>query len=384
MTRVVVVLLVVVLGPTGLARPAEAPVDQESWGRLLGAYFRNPPRVRSALVRAARAGVATLPTPVVLAVADAEMRRERYESARELCAVVRARQPDEPWSGWATLADAWAAIQLGYQDEAAAALRPLSDGGGPSSMVAAFLLALLDGSRGAFDAAQTGFERVHGSGASDELRIAALLGLGLARYWAGDFERAGGAFRFLDAEHAASPLADDARYGSALSELGLGHREEAIRLLRDVAKADHEAPPVRRIPELVDLAPHAVMQAAFDRYRRSHAREPEAQVAAALDGDAGSLARTMLARLAADDRAAALDVAERRSADADEREPAAAPDRSIDPIRPPSGAVDEPYAPGVDGSGLLWLAAVAAFLLGAGATFWRRAPRSPAARRRAR
>ena len=379
MTRVVVLLLIVLLSPVRRARAEEA-VDQESWGRLLAAYFRNPSRVRGALIRAAGAGVATLPIPVVLAVADAEMRREHYEAARELCAAVLARHPDEPWSGWATLADAWAAIQLGHEDEAAAAMRPLADGGGPSNMLGAFLLALLDGGRGAFDAAEAGFERVHESGASEELRIASLLGMGLSRYWAGDYEAAGGTFRYLDAEHAASPLADDARYGSALSELGLGHRGEALRLLREMTRDDRKASAIRGNPDLVDLAPRAVVQAAFDRYRRSSARAPEAQVATALDADAHGLARAMLARLSAEDRGAAsgasdaphpTEVDRRGMAPAEPSGPGL--DRATDgSLRPNPAALA--HAPGADGSGLWWVAVVGAFLLGGAATFWRRRP----------
>jgi len=268
------------------------------WAQTLAAYGANPRRQRRALLKAAEeAGDDDLPTPVVLALADARMRGGNFHLAKELCDRVIERRPEEPWIGWATLGSAWAGIAIGADEASARQLDLLADSNSQSKVLASFVLALVDGAHGHFERAQYGFERASSAAVTDALRAAARFGVGLVSYWKGEYDAAIADFRGLAVEFPGSAMVDDARYGAARAELQRGNRDVAVVQLRELATLPRRGVRVRYSTSLVNLDPSAILRAGTERYRRSRARMPEAQAAAALDSDGGSLARALLRAL---------------------------------------------------------------------------------------
>jgi tetratricopeptide (TPR) repeat protein len=215
----------------------------------------------------------------------------------------------------------------------------LAEENGQSTLLAAFLLALVDGAHGNYDRALVSFERVGSSSGHEALRTAGRLGVGLVRYWQREYDLAGAAFDEMT-RGPTGPLTDDARYGSARARLARGDRAGAIAALRELAELPRSGVRVGYTKALVNLDPKAYLRAAVERQRRSASGLPESQVAAALDSDGGALARAALRDLPDDDgedAAPEVDVVP-AAAQAD----APAPIRSAPVAAPPRGAARPP------------------------------------------
>jgi tetratricopeptide (TPR) repeat protein len=301
MTTRVVKSIAVALGvATALGMPSAAVADAPLGGptaQLMAAYIAHPQRYRRQLLALGAGDPDGLPTPVLLALADARLRGGRFRPAAELCQRVLERPPQEPWTGWAAVGKAWADIGAGADATALDELAKLAEENGQSTLLAAFLLGLVDGANGNFERALVSFERVGSAAGHDGLRAAGRLGAGLARYWQGDYDAAGAAFDEIT-RAPTGPLTDDARYGSARSRLARGDRAGAIVALKELAELPRTGVRVGYTKALVNLDPKAYLRAAVERQRRSASGLPESQVAAALDSDGGALARAALRDLA--------------------------------------------------------------------------------------
>jgi hypothetical protein len=358
--------------------PLRLEPDQKS-ARILAAYGADPEGHRQALLELDHGSVDDLSVPVVLALADVHLRDGRFDRARDLCALVVQSEPGEPWTGWATLGKAWASIGLGDEDAAVRDLQGLAEGGSQSAILAAFMLAMLDAERGDFDAARYGFVRTSAAATTDGLRAAGRLGVVLVDYWTGEYDAAAAGARKFANDMPHSPLVDDARYVAARADLQGGRTEQAVAELRALARSRRRE--TEPIEPLVDLPPRDVFRAAFERYRRSRARLPDAQVAAALDADGGALARALLHRLDGE-----VDGAPEDTADAEvpvtARTPEGTPAAGVAAAhadRSGASPVDQPRDDG--SSSLVPVATGLAVALGTGLVWWLTRGSRPSRRR---
>jgi len=375
-----VAALVVAGGIAGLPAPAQGQVPNPLAGAdALAAYARNPLRSRRALRLLEHRGTADLPPVVLIAMADARLRSGQRRQAARLFEEVLAREPGEPWVGWAKLGLGWNALLGGDPDGARPWLEEVGSAGTPTSGLARLLVALIDASDGKAVGLKTFDEVARDPQSSPVLRDVSRLGIAYARYWDGDY--GGAAAAFERATTSSTPeLVDDARYGAAWSRIRAGDRaagEEALRALAAGARTRGSA-----ISEaLVNLDQRALLRAGFERYRRGPVRAPEDQIAQLLDSDGARMAREALRHLdalpeevhhtlrrpiyGASDRELSI-VRVSDGGTAAVRSKTAPP-----PVPPPTPR----RAPSPGGGGAWWL--LAAFLLGAGyvAATWGRTSR---------
>jgi tetratricopeptide (TPR) repeat protein len=374
---VVVMALSVAGHSTSSALADDAPSDLDArWAPLLLRYAADPLGNRRALAAAEGEPLDRLPPPVLLALADVRLRSRRWKSAARYCGEVLRREPDGPLADWARLGYAAAALGSGNESEARRHFALVLESGSGGSGLARMAIALLDGALGRFDAAEDGFRRAASSAWGPELRAAAQLGIGLARYWRADHEGARAAFRQLVNADPTGPFADDAEYGAARARWRLGDTAGAVDDLRRLAASPRAGPPGRTSLGVVELTPRSLLRAAFDRYRRGPAGSPEAQVAAALDRDGAALARAALLRL------------ERTTAPSEPHETSPAPAPAVRRAAPstsaasrPGGRPEAPTGPQVRRVPLfIWVGLLAGVALTVG--IWRRSASREARGRR--
>jgi len=373
------------------ARPAAAaplsPEAMQQWTKALVAYVQDPMGQRAELRRLARRhGTDGLPVPVLMALADVNLRSSRERAAAEMFETVLAQSPGQPWTGWAEMALGSIATRRGDDAAAREHFRRAAEPGSPSQAMALVTLGMADARVGEVPLALERFEAVERApNATRLIRQAARLGAAYARYWSGDHAAAARAFDAVVASDPTGPLADDARYGAARARWAAGERTEAGRLFEALAgdRSGASGPVSRR---LVDLEPDAVFRAGFDRYRRSPFKPGDDIVASSFDGDGVALARAALrlldpaappeppmvgpgSRLATTfTRAGARDA------------PAAPPPDAGRAVRHPAPVVEGPIARPT-GTRAVWVvalvAALVAALLARGGARRRRASRSP-------
>jgi hypothetical protein len=315
-----------------------ASIDR-AWGPALQAYARNGGATsrRRLLTLARRTGTEDLPPIFLLAIADAQMRSGHSSAAAAMFDRVLVAPPPSPWGEWAHLGLGWVALQAGDLATARRHLAVVAASGVSSTAFASMMIGLVDAADGRPQGAVTAFDRVaERTDASPELRLVAKLNGAYARYWNDDDAGAQARFAAVIAADPGGPLADDAAYGIARSELHVGDRARATSDLHDLAQG---SAPVRGgtpdSPGLLDLEPQAMLRVAFRRYRRLPLAPPETHSLAMFDGDGTALARGLLARMAGPAEPRPLPA----SAPVPDVLPADAPSRLTPPAHGPSPGV---------------------------------------------
>jgi phosphatidylglycerol:prolipoprotein diacylglycerol transferase len=291
----VVGLLAFLVGTAVAVPPARASTPETPPGVAeLAAYAKDPVRNRRALRRLERSGTEDLPPPVLLAMGDARLRSGQRRAAERLFEEVIARDPGEPWVGWARYGLGWSAVLTGDVDAARAQFEELGASEGPLATSARLIVFMLDASDGKPVPPEAYEQLAQDPSASSSVRDAANLGAAYARYWAGDFAGARKAFQAIAA--GSGPLADDARYGAAWARLRAGDRDGAEVELRALAAGGRSRGPGMNAA-LVNLDPRAVVRAGFQRYRRGPLRTPGQDIVEIVQTDGHELARSALRHL---------------------------------------------------------------------------------------
>jgi tetratricopeptide (TPR) repeat protein len=297
----VVVMVALLVVPLVMAEErGETPLAPEdaSTTRLLDAYAAHPRRRARPLRKLARRGLAALPAPVLLAIADLQIRRGRVRSATSVLDAALAQNPGDPWRCWAELGLGWIRLEEGRTQQARGHLTSAADAPGKRGNFAALMLGLLDAAEGRSTAARQRLEEIAVDGSFVELQDAARLGVGYAHYWSHEYREAGIAWEEALPSLSGSILADDARYAAAIARHHAGDLATSSILLRDLA-ADHPDPRGNRSADLVELDAQAMLKATFTNYRRSTGpvRPPEARAVELINVDGVSLARAALRRI---------------------------------------------------------------------------------------
>lgn len=288
--RVALALLLVAAGtpPTALT-PALGPT-------FLQQYLRDPDAHLQAALAAGREDVDGLPSPVVLLLADAQLRARRSRAAARLFREVAARAEEGPWREWAGFGLGWLALVHGDVRAGREHYQALANEGGGNA-AATLLLGLLE----AMDRNPKALPLLRALHADPTLqpsvRDVAGLGMGCALLWTGDFHAAADAFDHQAA--AGGPLRDDARYGAAWARWRAGDQAEAMMRLRALAAARGESGsnPGPVTGALVALRPRAVLGASLSRYRDLRPGPPQELLVPLLDADGAGLALAALYQL---------------------------------------------------------------------------------------
>ena len=274
----------------------------QNWLAALQNYAKDPLRNRRALRELRRERVENLPPVALLALGDSRMRSGNRRAAARLFEQVLARNPGEPWGGWAALGLGWIAL---VEDDTARARRlfaRVGAGTAPSRGVASLALGLIDLDDGMTEAAMERLDGLaHDSELPPSLSQAAALGVAYTWYQAGGYREAVTAFERASLLVPGGRLWDDGRYGAAMARWHVGERDAAIVELR--ALGGLRSPGTLEdgfSTNTFDLKPGAVMRAGLARYRHLPFRTPEDQVVSLLDRDGAALAREELRRLGED------------------------------------------------------------------------------------
>jgi phosphatidylglycerol:prolipoprotein diacylglycerol transferase len=320
------------------------------------AYARDPLGSRRMLRRLEHDGPADASPLVLLAMADARLRSGQRRQATRLFSAVLARDPGEPWAGWARLGIGWSALVTGDVDGARPYLAEIGAAGTPASGLAKLLLALIDVHPGSPAASERCAAVAEDPAVDPMVRDVARLGEAYGRYWAGDYAAAAEVFDAFAERTSLPALVDDARYGAAWSRVRAGAPTAGTEALRALAAgAARRGPAVSAA--LLNLDQQALLRAAFARYRRGPLRPPEDLLASLLDGDGRALARQALDAL--DDGTADAPSVRISTARSATTEPASRPvvARTSAPV--PDGATRDGSRGGRWGVGVLAAATVA-------------------------
>jgi len=342
-----------ILSTVLLFNPVAATDDLN--GDPLSVYLSNPYGNRRAVIALARHGTDSLPTPALLALADAYARDGRPRRARRVLTDLLARTPPPNLAAWAEHGLGWIALASG--DSAGARLHyGRLAAGGVEAALGTLVVALLDGIDGRVDQAATVLDRI--AVAADtpwQLRPAALLGAAYAHYWAKDYGPAAVRFASVAEQFPGSPLSDDARYAAAWTRLQAGDREAIAALQRVAAEPSSGRAKARVGPGLVRLAPATLLRSGARQYRRAPLLQPVEQLVALLDVDGPALARAALRQIGID-QPPTVPVAE---VDADNTPPrVAAPETPLPDPSPPRDRPLRPAPPSADASRHPWVLAI--------------------------
>jgi tetratricopeptide (TPR) repeat protein len=357
--------------------PSPTPTFDAATFEILGRYLLDPEQNRRAVLRLAARGIDGLPIPVLMTLADIQLRTGRSGQARRLFEAVLAQNPDRPTSGWAQMGLGWAALARGDLETARAFYAQAPEQGGPK-VLAGLMTGLIDAAIGDPASVAARLEALAADPSTPAQMLPTIdLMAGYARYWSGDLAGAAAAFAGVAAANPAGPAADDARFAGARVRAALGDREGAAEALQAMSAAKRPGPAAPRFGRggLVDLDPRAMLRAAVRHYRHAGAGKNIDPVYL-LDGDGHVLARAALRREA---RRTAREVATsgERGARPVPAAPAAPPSVSSAPAAPAATAVR-----GAAGQGdplRLWIVgALALIALLIAVSLWRR---QPAARR---
>jgi Tfp pilus assembly protein PilF len=278
---------------------AEPPADLQRWQTTLQRYVANPTANAGALLALGRAGTDGLPPLFRVALADAHLRAGDLRTAGRLFDDILASDPGEPWRGFAALGLGWTAARRGDLEAARDAFLDASTAPGETGLLGNLLAGMIEAADGAGAEASERFAHIiDDPGASENLRVAALMGDGYSRFWMGDDAGARVAFARVTEQSPDGLLADDARYAAALTQWRQGDRtgaEEALSALAAETSRRHD----RSSAGVTNLDPRSLFRAGARRYRRLPLGVPSDQLLGTLDLDAPSIARVALRRLRA-------------------------------------------------------------------------------------
>jgi hypothetical protein len=140
--------------------------------------------------------------------------------------------------------------------------------------------------------------------ATQDIRDAARMALGLSYYWTGRTAQARQEFDRLANAPEVGVLEDEARYAAARMVLAEGRTAEATtRLEQLVASASSDTPTGKFSTQMLDLEKQAILRHGFSGYRRTPLESPAGQMVRLLNWNGFALAKAMLRRLARQDRA---------------------------------------------------------------------------------
>ncbi len=298
--RVVAAALALMICAPPLA--ARAQLDeglQRRWQSALQAYAQDPYENLPALLSVGRAGTEGLPPAYRVTLGDAHLRAGHLRKAAQLFDGVLAANPGEPWSSFAALGRGWVAVRRGKLGEAREFFSAATEAPGGTGLMADFMVGFVDAENTGGAAAAERFDRIaQHPNASENLRLAAMMAGGYAKFWSGDDAGAEAAFREVAERTDGRPVADDARYVEALARWRGGDRDGAEEALRTLAASAPTHGP-RVSGRLQNLAPRDLVRASARRYRRLPLGMPSELLLSMLSGDAPSQARIALRRLVA-------------------------------------------------------------------------------------
>jgi tetratricopeptide (TPR) repeat protein len=261
-------------------------------------YAQDPSAHRREMMALGRRGVADLPPMAQLAVADAYLRSNRLRSATRLFDSLLLQDPGEPWTGLAALGRGWVAARRGRMEEARGYFASAAELPGSSGLMGDFMVGMIDAGDGLGSEALDRFARIEESSeASRDLRLAAVMGEGYARFWMGDDAGARAAFARAAASAPEHGIAEDARFGEALARWREGDVAGAEERLASLAGSPAQSSKREGTIGLATLDPRAILRAGAQRYRRLPLGMPVDRLLAMLDGEAGAMARVALRRL---------------------------------------------------------------------------------------
>jgi len=273
----------------GAARASDGTAD--AWQTMLGRYVQAPQmHARGVLALARRTG-GELPPLARLAVADAYLRSNRLAKAARLFDEIIDDSPGEPWDGFAAVGRGWVAARRGQLDEARDYFEAATVSPGGTGQLADFMVGMLDAGAGRGAEALERFERLAAEPeVPPDLRTAAMVANGYARFWLGDDAGAREAFASVLAEGPS----DAARLGDGLAQWRTGDRAGAQETLGALAGG---APDQHATAGMASLDPKALVRGAARAYRHLPLRMPADQVLVLLAPDASGAARVALRRL---------------------------------------------------------------------------------------
>lgn len=281
---------------------ARAQLDdglQRQWQSALQAYAKDPYKNLPALLSVGRAGTEGLPPGLRVTLGDAHLRAGHLRKAAQLFDGVLDANPGEPWSSLAALGRGWVAVRRGKLVEAREFFAAATEAPGGTGLMADFLVGFVDAENTDGTAAAERFDRIaQHPDASENLRLAAMMAGGYAKFWTGDDAGAETAFREVAERTDGRPVAEDARYAEALARWRGGDREGAEEALRTLAASAPKQGP-RVSGRLQNLTPRELVRASARRYRRLPLGMPSELLLSMLSGDAPSQARIALHRLVA-------------------------------------------------------------------------------------
>jgi len=263
---------------------------------LLADYQRDPSASGRALLRLGGGSIEGMPVVLLLAMADVHLRAGRVRSATRFFQEVAARDAGAPWAGLADLGLGWAALVRGRYQDAEAHYGRVAE---PRDLaaIARVLGGWATAMRGRSGEAVAALDPVVSGGAVENVRAAAILGAGYARFWEGSYDEAATTWQRMSVIAPSSRLADDARYAAAWAQLRAGNRSHALAELAALAASAPSDPASASIPRArLELVPRSVLRvrnpAAQDL---STAAAPDVRMVAMLDADGRALARAALA-----------------------------------------------------------------------------------------
>jgi tetratricopeptide (TPR) repeat protein len=281
-------LVLLLCAPDG--RATTPSLSDSAVGRMLGPFVTGDLDDPQSLRALWRQDKATLPAPVLLALADALLRAHKTRMAEEVLEHALERAQDPETAGWAALGLGWLELASGDAPSAQARFEAIARDGQWGSLLASALVGLAAASRGDVRAAALLDEIARTDESPYALKIATRLATGYAYLWAGQYQPAADAFGHAAAEYPECVLTDDARFGAGVALTRLGETRlaevEFGKLADEHPGGDDGALPAT----LVDLTPGGVLRATLRRYRGAGFGPPEEQLVRMLDLDGRALA----------------------------------------------------------------------------------------------
>lgn len=269
--------------------------DAGCWSTALQAYAGDPNGNRDsflALERHLEEGVSPI---LLLALADARLRKGQVADAGRLFSAAAERLPDTMWADWGNLGGSYVSLRKGDLVDARRRLEFVENRSPGGEALAAMLSASIDIMEG--DPVQA--RETLGLVAQDESASASLLRsadqlAALTYYWEG---RPLAAATRLEALAKVQPEERDAlEYAAAVARIEGGDRAMGMQTLRRLSEVESQSPGGFLPGALLRLEPAALLARGFNDYRKSPlSMEPRFVVGLPLNGPAFS--RAMLEEL---------------------------------------------------------------------------------------
>lgn len=283
-----------------MGRPQGSAAASADWQTILAQYAAAPSEHRRAMLALGAGDVSDLPPVARVAIADAELRSNHLHRADRLFDQLIQQDEEGPWAGIAAIGRGWVAARRGRLEDARDYFDAASAAAGDTGMLGDFMVGMIDAGNGDGDSAIERFSRIAESpDASGNLRVAATMAGGYARFWMGDDAGARESFDAVQEMAVDEPVTEDARFAAALSQWRSGDADGAADRLRSLADAPDQGARGESSRALAALHPRAIVQASARRYRSLPLRMPAEQLLPLLHANTRAVARVALRRLQA-------------------------------------------------------------------------------------